>query len=205
MSTIVTRAGKGSQLTYTEVDSNFTNLNTDKIQATNSPGTSGQVLTSNGTNATWTTPASGGNNIITISSSGGSSITFPNTGEGNQTTNWTLHSSGGISGVSVSTVFFTLPSGTYNLQMPMAKSSSNNTYSDLRLHNVTAGATVTNITNMETVVLNGNTYGLMFPNNIFFTLASSSQLVFRTINAVGSTWTLNAQTGRYLINIYKLA
>ena len=33
MSTIVTRAGKGSPLTNTEVDSNFTNLNTDKIEA----------------------------------------------------------------------------------------------------------------------------------------------------------------------------
>ena len=34
MSTIVTRAGKGSPLTNTEVDSNFTNLNTDKLEAT---------------------------------------------------------------------------------------------------------------------------------------------------------------------------
>lgn len=33
MSTIVTRAGKGSPLTNTEVDANFTNLNTDKVQA----------------------------------------------------------------------------------------------------------------------------------------------------------------------------
>ena len=32
MSTIVTRAGKGSPLTNTEVDSNFTNLNTDKVE-----------------------------------------------------------------------------------------------------------------------------------------------------------------------------
>ena len=32
MSTIVTRAGKGSPLTNTEVDSNFTNLNTDKAE-----------------------------------------------------------------------------------------------------------------------------------------------------------------------------
>jgi hypothetical protein len=30
MSTIVTRAGKGSPLTHAEVDANFTNLNTDK-------------------------------------------------------------------------------------------------------------------------------------------------------------------------------
>jgi hypothetical protein len=34
MSTIVTRAGKGSPLTHTEVDNNFTNLNTDKLETT---------------------------------------------------------------------------------------------------------------------------------------------------------------------------
>lgn len=33
MSTLVTRAGKGSPLTNTEVDNNFTNLNTDKYEA----------------------------------------------------------------------------------------------------------------------------------------------------------------------------
>lgn len=32
MSTIVTRAGKGSALTHAEVDANFTNLNTDKVE-----------------------------------------------------------------------------------------------------------------------------------------------------------------------------
>lgn len=39
MSTIVTRAEKGSPLTYDEVDSNFTNLNTDKYQAGGALGT----------------------------------------------------------------------------------------------------------------------------------------------------------------------
>ena len=48
MSTIVTRAGKGSPLTNTEVDANFTNLNTDKAELdTNvtfgSLGTSGDI------------------------------------------------------------------------------------------------------------------------------------------------------------------
>src|SRR6056297_79361 len=33
MSTITTRAGKGSPLTHDEVDDNFTNLNTDKLQS----------------------------------------------------------------------------------------------------------------------------------------------------------------------------
>ncbi len=35
MATIVTRAGKGSALTHTEGDANFTNLNNDKIELTN--------------------------------------------------------------------------------------------------------------------------------------------------------------------------
>jgi hypothetical protein len=33
MSTIVTRAGKGSALSYTEADANFTNLNNDKLES----------------------------------------------------------------------------------------------------------------------------------------------------------------------------
>lgn len=34
MTTIVTRAGKGTPLTNVEVDANFTNLNDDKLEAT---------------------------------------------------------------------------------------------------------------------------------------------------------------------------
>ena len=33
MATIVTRSGKGSALTHTEMDSNFSNLNTDKLES----------------------------------------------------------------------------------------------------------------------------------------------------------------------------
>ena len=47
MSTIVTRAGKGTPLTNNEIDSNFTNLNTDKIQVTGTP-TTGQAVVWNG-------------------------------------------------------------------------------------------------------------------------------------------------------------
>ena len=35
MATIVTRSGKGSPLTNTEVDANFSNLNTDQEEASN--------------------------------------------------------------------------------------------------------------------------------------------------------------------------
>ena len=43
MSTIVTRAGKGSPLTHTEVDNNFTNLNTDKVEKSAADITGGSI------------------------------------------------------------------------------------------------------------------------------------------------------------------
>ena len=43
MATIVTRSGKGSPLTHTEVDANFTNLNSDKLES--SSYTASDVLT----------------------------------------------------------------------------------------------------------------------------------------------------------------
>jgi len=44
MSTIVTRAGKGSPLTHNEVDANFNNLNNDKYQSGSSPSFAGTTL-----------------------------------------------------------------------------------------------------------------------------------------------------------------
>ena len=43
MSTITTRAGKGSALTHNEVDTNFTNLNTDKMETSRFPNVNGNV------------------------------------------------------------------------------------------------------------------------------------------------------------------
>jgi hypothetical protein len=43
MSTIVTRAGKGSPLTHAEVDANFTNLDTDKVEKTAAAITGGTI------------------------------------------------------------------------------------------------------------------------------------------------------------------
>lgn len=64
MATITTRSGKGSPLTNTEVDDNFTNLNTDKIESVvddTSPQLGGN-LSLNGNNIT-------GNGNITLSDS----------------------------------------------------------------------------------------------------------------------------------------
>jgi hypothetical protein len=56
MSTIVTRAGKGSPLTHVEVDANFTNLDTDKVEKTAAAITGGTI---NNTTIGATTPATG--------------------------------------------------------------------------------------------------------------------------------------------------
>lgn len=50
MSTITTRAGKGSALTHAEVDANFTNLNTDKVEKAVTL-TANYLLKGNGTNS----------------------------------------------------------------------------------------------------------------------------------------------------------
>lgn len=41
MATITTRSGKGAALTHTEMDNNFTNLNTDKVETNLMPATAG--------------------------------------------------------------------------------------------------------------------------------------------------------------------
>jgi hypothetical protein len=66
MSTIVTRAGKGSALTHNEVDANFVNLNTDKLQS----GSTAAALTitsatiNGGTITGVTTLTTSGNTIL---------------------------------------------------------------------------------------------------------------------------------------------
>ena len=76
MSTIVTRAGKGSPLTNNEVDANFTNLNTDKIETLTS--TDGSVtITPTGTTRDLSvgTAASTGNLIAQVRNETGAKLT----------------------------------------------------------------------------------------------------------------------------------
>jgi hypothetical protein len=77
MATIITRSGKGSPLTHTEGDANFTNLNNDKLENINSENlgdlsnvastapSNGQVLTYNTSNTQWEpqTASGGGGGI----------------------------------------------------------------------------------------------------------------------------------------------
>lgn len=59
MSTIVTRAGKGSPLSNTEMDTNLTNLNTDKLEAS-AIGVSIQAYSANLTSYATTAPTAAG-------------------------------------------------------------------------------------------------------------------------------------------------
>ena len=65
MSTIVTRAGKGSALTWTEADNNITNLNTDKMESFTVAGDSGTSQTVAGGN---TLTIAGGTNLNSVAS-----------------------------------------------------------------------------------------------------------------------------------------
>lgn len=65
MSTIVTRAGKGSPLTHTEVDSNFTNLNSDKTENASAAITGGTI---NGAAIGGSSPAAGAFTSLTSNS-----------------------------------------------------------------------------------------------------------------------------------------
>jgi len=72
MATIVTRSGKGSPLTNTEVDANFTNLNTGltPIEGPSSLGSAGQVLTVNsGASASEWAAAAGGADLYAANES----------------------------------------------------------------------------------------------------------------------------------------
>ena len=72
MATIVTRSGKGSPLTNTEVDSNFSNLNTDKLEdASGSASSDGnEYIRKNGA---WAVATGGGGASVTTSATAPSS------------------------------------------------------------------------------------------------------------------------------------
>jgi hypothetical protein len=75
MATIVTRAGKGSALTFTEGDANFTNLNTDKLEASGGTITGyKETVHSLGTTSGTITPNVANGNVQTITLNG--NLTF---------------------------------------------------------------------------------------------------------------------------------
>ena len=70
MSTIVTRAGKGSALTHNEVDANFVNLNTDKAEvASTNTFSASQIISANSSNAALRITQVGSGNALVVEDS----------------------------------------------------------------------------------------------------------------------------------------
>ena len=106
MTTIVTRSGKGSPLTHNEVDANFTNLNTYKVESTNGALTNPTVTnyietpyTANTSTAITLNLANGTVQVLTLTGSptitmptavaGKSFIIYLKTGAGSYSVTWT--------------------------------------------------------------------------------------------------------------------
>lgn len=104
MSTIVTRAGKGSALTHNEVDANFTNLNTDKVEKS---GTDPVVISVNSTSdALRITQVGTGNALVVEDSTNPDSTPFVvnatgNTGIGTSSPGYRLDVFGGTQSSAV--------------------------------------------------------------------------------------------------------
>ena len=178
MATIVTRAGKGSPLTHNEVDSNFTNLNTDKVELT---GTSPVSISVNTAGNALSVTQSGAGNAITVNGTTNLSALTASTA-------LALDSSKNIVSVtntgSGSNVLATSPTlVTPNLGTPSA-------------------ITLTNATGTASINING-TVGATTPTTGAFTTLSASSLGLNgsssgtvTVNtaAAAGTWTLTLPT-----------
>lgn len=77
MTTIVTRAGKGSPLTNVEVDANFTNLNNDKLEKT------GGTITANSSSAALTITQTGVGNALVVEDAASDTTPFVIAASGN--------------------------------------------------------------------------------------------------------------------------
>jgi hypothetical protein len=168
-------------------------------------GTTGQVLTlSSAGTAAWSTPSSGGSNIVVLSSSGGSQFQFPATSNAVSTSYFNLETAGGISGVSVNTTnkTFTLPAGTYILEMP-ACFSSNATYFDIFFNNQTDG-TDTTITYFYGITVQSTSRAYYY-GSYKFTIAATKTFRFMNSTSANASWSLQNPSGTMIFKIYKTA
>jgi hypothetical protein len=116
MSTIVTRSGKGSPLTHNEVDANFTNLNTDKVEKTAADITGGTI---DNTSIGATTPSTVNATTIT-----GQTGVLRGTGQNLLTNSQDFSSANWIKILTtVSGTLFTAPDGTTTANKNTASST----------------------------------------------------------------------------------
>ena len=170
---------------------------TSTLNAGGGVGTNGQVLQSTGSGVQWATASGGGNNMILIHS-GQEYITIGNLGT---TESWTLATAGGVSGVSVSTNTFTLPAGTYFLELPWTFSNGSTGY-DFFLRNVTDSVNTATITSNQMSFSGVNKYAYWQFQTHFTIAASKTFRLQTTTNSFQANMGYTAN-GKYTVKIMK--
>jgi hypothetical protein len=167
MSTIVTRAGKGSPLTHVEVDANFTNLNTDKVEKTAAAITGGTI---NNTTIGATTPSTVNATTIT-----GQTGVLRGTGQNLFTQSQTFNSAWTNANLTINQTATTAPNGT----------STGNSLTP----------TVTNaIHRINSLGLN-NVNGITYTASVFAKTNGYNFLYFNCAGAFNANTTFNLSTG----------
>lgn len=176
MSTITTRAGKGSQLTWTEVDTNFTNLNTDKIQSTNA-GSTGQVLTKTAGGAEWATAGAAGTSMAVLTMTNRANVS----GTTYRTQFTESADPAGIVTLADTNYRFVLGAGTYTIQSNLVRYqlAENQSSTSHLLYNITSSsnlvASCADSYNLSTSAF----IWMYYPKPMTFTLASSTTIEYR--------------------------
>jgi hypothetical protein len=147
-------------------------------------GNSGKFLTTNGSTTSWAS-AGGGNNIIIVGPNGDSNQyrlrMYGSNTPGFSSDDFKLYSNGGISGVSLSGYWLTLPAGTYIFNMPMVSIPQGNGH--VGLYNNSTSSFINDDNRNSRIRFgqinlnyDGSNQTVSFPATSQFTLASSTQI-----------------------------